>query len=256
MHLENLVVGITGAASGIGQACAVAAAAEGADVALGDIDTNGLRETAAMVTKAGRRVVTCPVDVTTDDDQAKLVNLAVGELGGLHGWVGSAGIGAGFGVLEHTRESWRKVMDVNVEGLFFGAQEAARHMVENGGGSIVTIASMYGQRAVRQRAAYCTSKAAVIMLTQVMALEFAGQSIRVNAVAPGYTDTPLFRRGLKRDNLALDRMLDRVPAGRLGSPKEMGSAVAFLLSDKASFVTGHTLTVDGGWVNNGSHEGL
>ena len=256
MHLENLVVGITGAASGIGQACAVAAAAEGADVALGDIDTNGLNETAAMVTKAGRRAVTCPVDVTTDDDQAKLVNLAVGELGGLHGWVGSAGIGAGFGVLEHTREAWRKVMGVNVEGLFFGAQEAARHMVENGGGSIVTIASMYGQRAVQQRAAYCTSKAAVIMLTQVMALEFADQRIRVNAVAPGYTDTPLFRRGLKRDNLALDRMLDRVPAGRLGSPKEMGSAVAFLLSDKASFVTGHTLTVDGGWVNNGSHEGL
>ena len=256
MRLENLVVGITGAASGIGQACAVAAAAEGADVALGDIDLNGLNETAAMVTKAGRRAVTCPVDVTTDDAQAKLVNLAVGELGGLHGWVGRAGIGVGFGVLEHTREAWRKVMDVNVEGLFFGAQEAARHMVENGGGSIVTIASMYGQRAVRQRAAYCTSKAAVIMLTQVMALEFAGQSIRVNAVAPGYTDTPLFRRGLKRDNLALDRMLDRVPAGRLGSPKEMGSAVTFLLSDKASFVTGHTLTVDGGWVNNGSHEGV
>ena len=254
MRLENRVIGITGGASGIGRACALAAAAEGADLALGDINADGLAEAAAEIQDAGRRVVTRLVDVTTDDDQEALVELAVKELGGLDGWVGSAGTGSGQMGLEHTRDEWRRVMDVNVDGVFFGAQAAGRHMVGNGGGSIVTLASMYGQRAVRQRAAYCTSKASVVMLTQVLALELAEHGIRVNALAPGYTDTPLFQAGKDRDSILLDRLISHVPMKRLAEPDEIAAAAMFLLSDEASFVTGHILTVDGGWVARGPRE--
>ena len=254
MRLANRVIGITGGASGIGRACALAAAAEGADLALGDINADGLAETAAEIQDAGRRVVTRLVDVTTDDDQEALVELAVNELGGLNGWVGSAGTGSGQMALEHTRTEWRRVMDVNVDGVFFGAQAAGRHMVANGGGSIVTLASMYGQRAVKQRAAYCTSKASVIMLTQVLALELAEHEIRVNALAPGYTDTPLFQAGKDRDSILLDRLISHVPMKRLAEADEIAAAAIFLLSDEASFVTGHILTVDGGWVARGPRE--
>ena len=254
MRLANRVIAITGGASGIGRACALAAAAEGADLALGDINAEGLAETAARIEDAGRRVVTRLVDVTTDDDQEALAELAVTELGGLDGWVGSAGTGSGQLALEHTRDEWRRVMAVNVEGVFFGAQAAARHMVASGNGSIVTVASMYGQRAVKQRAAYCTSKASVIMLTQVLALEVAEHGIRVNALAPGYTDTPLFRAGKERDSILVDRLISRVPFQRLADAKEIAAAAVFLLSDEASFVTGHTLTVDGGWVAHGPRD--
>ena len=254
MRLENRVIGITGGASGIGRACALAAAAEGADLALGDINADGLAETAAQIEAAGRRVVTRLVDVTTDGDQAALVELAVKELGGLDGWVGSAGTGSGQPALEHTREEWRRVMDVNVEGVFFGAQAAARSMVANGSGSIVNVASMYGQRAVKQRAAYCTSKASVVMFTQVMALELAEHGVRANALAPGYTDTPLFRAGKERDSVLVDRLTSHVPFQRLADPEEIAPAAIFLLSDEASFVTGHTLTVDGGWVAHGPRD--
>ena len=251
MRLENRVIGITGGASGIGRACALAAAAEGADLALGDINAEGLAETAARIEGAGQRVVTRLVDVTADDDQEALVALAVNNLGGLDGWVGSAGTGSGQMALEHTRDEWRRVMSVNVDGVFFGAQAAARHMVANGSGSIVTVASMYGQRAVKQRAAYCTSKASVVMLTQVMALELAEHGVRANALAPGYTDTPLFQAGKERDSILIDSLVSHVPIQRLADPTEIAAAAIFLLSDEASFITGHTLTVDGGWVANG-----
>ena len=254
MRLANRVIGITGGASGIGRACALAAAAEGADLALGDIDAEGLAKTASEIQDLGRRAVTRIVDVTTDDDQEALVELAVNELGGLDGWVGSAGTGSGQFALEHTRAEWRRVMEVNVEGVFFGAQAAGRHMVTTGSGSIVTVASMYGQRAVKQRAAYCTSKASVVMLSQVLALELAEHGVRVNALAPGYTDTPLFNIGKERDSVEIDRLISHVPFKRLAVPEEIASAAIFLLSDEAGFVTGHVLTVDGGWVAHGPRE--
>ncbi len=243
MRLKNKVIGISGAASGIGRACAVAAAVEGANVALGDIDQHGLTETARLVEETGQQAVSHLVDVTSETDQSDLVILAAAKFGGLHGWVGSAGTGSSDTVLDHSRDEWRRVMHINVEGVLFGAQAAARYMREHDGGSLVNIASMYGQRAFPLRAAYCTSKAAVIMLTQVMALELAEHNIRVNAVAPGYIDTDMIAPAPQEWR---DALLERVPCGRVGEGEDVANCVLFLASEKSDYITGATIDVNGG----------
>ena len=252
MRLVGKIAAITGGGSGIGRACALAFAQEGADVAVGDLDASRASQVADEVQAIGRKALALQIDVTEQADLDRFADGVVDQLGGLTVWVGSAGLSIGATVLDHTREDWRRLMDLNVDAVVFGAQAAARRMVPNGTGSIINISSIYGARAVRERLAYCTSKAAVIMATQVMAVELAEHGVRANAIGPGYTDTPLFRGAREEGNETVGPLLGRVPAGRLGTPEEIAAAALFLASDESSFVTGQCLFADGGWVVNGN----
>lgn len=252
MRLKKRVVAISGAGSGIGRACALAMAREGADLALADINLESVEAVSREITALGRRTLVHQVDVTAPAELARFVQRTATELGALDVWVGSAGMTNGSAALDIEPDEWRALLDVNLGGVVFGAQAAARHMVANGGGAIINLASMYGVRAVQRRIAYCTSKAAVIMATQCLAVELATHNVRVNAIGPGYTDTPMFRGGLERSGQPLDRLLEPVPMGRLGSPEEIADVAVFLASDESRFVTGHCLMADGGWSVNGS----
>jgi NAD(P)-dependent dehydrogenase (short-subunit alcohol dehydrogenase family) len=247
MRLRDRVAAIAGGGSGIGRACALAFAREGANLAIGDIDEDSAAQVVAEVEALGRRAVARRLDVREPDQLAAFVEAAARQLGGLHVWVGTAGRTLGSTVLEQTAEDWRQLMCVNLDGVFFGAQAAARHMVEHGGGSIINLTSMYGLRAVPLRVAYCTSKAAVIMATQCLAVELAEQKVRVNSIAPGYTDTPMLRGGLDRQARQVDQLLARVPMGRLASAEEIADVAVFLAADESRFVTGHCPVADGAW---------
>ncbi len=252
MRLRDRVAAVTGGGSGIGEACALAFAREGAAVAVGDLDLAAASRVAAAIEDLGQPAIAVRTDVTQQDEIDTFVDAVEARLGPLNVWVGSAGIRLVGKVLDHSREDWRRLMDVNLDAIFFSAQAAARRMVPHGRGSIINVSSMYGTRAVDDAIAYCTSKAAVIMLTQVMAIELAEHNIRVNALAPGFTDTPLFRGARARRGEGFAPLLRRVPAGRLAQPAEIADSAVFLASDESRFVTGHALLVDGGWSANGS----
>lgn len=252
MRLENQTAAISGAGSGIGQACAVAFAREGAAVYLGDINEPAVEQTAEDIRAAGGTAQAMAVDCSQPHGVRSFVKAAAAELGDLSQWLGSAGVGSGCGTLDLDAAEWARVMSINVDGVVFGSQAAAEIMIERGGGSIINIASMYGLRAVASRIAYCTSKAAVIMATQCMAVELAEYGVRANAIGPGYADTPLFNAGVRRDNVDISALLSGVPMGRLATTEEIADAAVFLASDEARFMTGHCLVVDGGWAAQGA----
>ena len=243
MRLANRVIAITGGASGIGRACALAAAAEGADLALGDINAEGLAETAARIAKAGRRVVTRLVDVTTDDDQEALAELAVTELGGLDGWVGSAGTGSGQLALEHTRDEWRRVMAVNVKGPFLCTRAVLRSMMRERWGRIINISSVVALAGNPGQSNYAAAKSGLTGFTYSVAKELAARNVTANIVAPGYISTDV------TENLPEElkqQLTNHIPLGRRGHAWEIAELVGFLCTDRASYITGQLIAVDGG----------
>ncbi|MFN8525024.1 MAG: SDR family oxidoreductase [Chloroflexota bacterium] len=249
MRLENRVAIITGGARGIGLGCARAFVREGARVVLGDRD--GAQLAVAVTELDEERAASVTIDVTSAADAERLVQKALDTWGRLDVVVNSAGISSPSTSLEETEETWRRVIDVNLTGTFFVCQAAARAMMKQGSGSIINLASMYGKRAVPNRAAYVSSKFAVVGLTESLAIEWA-PTVRVNALAPGYTDTELFRVNQQRGGTDPNALVALTPMGRLGRPADIGEAALFLASDEASWVTGHTLVVDGGWTARGA----
>jgi 2-deoxy-D-gluconate 3-dehydrogenase len=201
---------------------------------------------AQEVEALGRRALALPLDVRDRESAAAAVDAIVKAWGGLDIWVNNAGIIIRKPALELAEEDWDAVVDVDLKGVFLGAQAAARAMVERGGGKIINIASINGMIGSRTRAAYCASKAGAINLTRTLALEWATHKINVNAVAPTYIDTPLTQR-LFEDKEFLQEVLGRTPMRRLGRPEEVAAAVVFLASPASDMITGHTLVVDGGW---------
>ena len=253
MRLQDQAAAIMGGASGIGLATAHAFVREGASVALGDINIEGAERAAAALRDQGATAHAFEIDGTQVEQLPDFVAAASSKLGPLSVWVGSVGGAPPSTMMDLTPAAWRQAMALNVEAIFFGAQAAASHMIEHGGGSIINIASMYGFRAVSDYGVYCTGKAAVVMLTKCMGIELAEHNVRVNSIAPGYTKTPPVEELLEKpDGLPLDRMLARVPQGRLAMPDDIGDAILFLASNDARFMNGHCLIVDGGWTVNGS----
>jgi 2-deoxy-D-gluconate 3-dehydrogenase len=176
-----------------------------------------------------------------------MVEEAEEGLGPLHILVNNAGINLPRPALEVTEEEWDLVLDTNLKGLFFAAQAAGRRMVERRYGRIVNMASQMGFVGFYFRAAYCASKAGVVNLTRVLAVEWAPYGVTVNAVAPTFVETPM-TRGMLEDPWFREEVLRRIPLGRLADPQDVVDAVRYLASDAAAMVTGHTLLVDGGWV--------
>lgn len=247
MRFKDQGVLITGAGSGIGRETAFEFAAEGATVACADLDIKMAERTAEEVAKKGGRAHAFACDVTKPDSVTACVDAAAKKIGRLDVLLNSAGIREISPVLDLAHAEFQKVMDVNVTGTFLVSQAFGRHLVKAGkGGAIVNIASTLGVTAAPNRAAYTASKHAVVGLTKEMALELGAKGIRVTAVGPGVTRTPLTERYFQDADMAA-RIKDIHAVGRWGEAREISRAILFLASSDASFVTGTTLMVDGGW---------
>jgi len=239
---------VTGGARGIGRAIAERLARRGDDVFIGDVDGDTAAETAAELTAEGLSVRAVELDVTQVDSVRAAV-ARIDQEAPLATVVNNAGVGWVSPLLDVTADRFDSLMDVNLRGVFLVLQAAARAMVPRGRGAIVNMASTSAFTAsTTPMVPYDTSKGAVRMLTIAAARELAGSGIRVNAVAPGTVATDL-TRSLSDDPDALDELARQyIPLGRLGSAEEMANAVEFLTSEAASYVTGHVLVVDGGWL--------
>lgn len=245
-HAGRVAV-ITGAAQGIGAACARRLAADGAQVALWDVADDAGRALAAELADAGARAayVHCDVSRKTEVDAALAATLA--DFGRVDLLVSNAGIFRAADFLDVSEADWDAVIGVNLKGAFLVGQAVARQMVaQGGGGAIVQMSSVNGVMAIPTIASYNASKGGINQLTRAMALALADHRIRVNAVAPGTIATELARQAVLTSDDARLRILGRTPMKRLGEPGEVADVVAWLLSDAASYVTGEIVTVDGG----------
>jgi NAD(P)-dependent dehydrogenase (short-subunit alcohol dehydrogenase family) len=246
MKLEGKVALITGAGSGMGQSIAWLFSAEGAAVAIADVNLAGLEKTAEAIKKMGRRVLSVKADVSDPGEVEAMVDRVISDLGGIQILVNDAGIGMGAPATELTVEVWNKVVKNNLLSGFLCSQKAGRWMISHGGGAILNISSIGGIEGAPTCAAYGPSKAGIISLTRVLAVEWAKHNIRVNCIAPGAIRTPMLENTVKIGRGSEDDFRVRIPMGRIGEPEEIAKAALFLVSDDSSFITGITLPVDGG----------
>jgi 2-dehydro-3-deoxy-D-gluconate 5-dehydrogenase len=248
MRVDGKRALVTGAGSGLGRAIAVAMAEAGADCALTELPDRmeSLEPVCAEIRALGRKAVPLPLRLPDMAGIDAAVQGAAEAFGGIDILVNNAGVNIPRPALEVSEEDWDRVLDTNLKGVFFMAQRAARVMKEMGGGRIINMASQNGVVGYYRRAAYCSSKAGVVNLTRVLAIEWAPLGITVNAVGPTFIVTPL-TQSTWDDPAMREDLLKRIPLGRVGVPEDVTGAVVFLASPAASLITGHTLLVDGGW---------
>lgn len=243
--LDKKTALVTGAARGIGQAIALELAADGADLALCDVKTEWLEETAAKVKELGRRVEAYAMDVADGDAVLAAVTQAAADFGRIDVLVNNAGITRDTLLMRMTEEDWDAVLNINLKGAFLVTKAVAKTMMKQRSGAIVNIASVVGITGNAGQANYTASKAGLIALTKTTAKELGSRNVRVNAVAPGFIRTAMTE---KLSEPARDAMLRLVPLGRPGEPEDVAKAVAFLASENSAYVNGQVLTVCGGMV--------
>jgi len=242
--LSGEIAVVTGGGGAIGQAIAHRLARDGAAVAIFDVDAAAGQRVAAELTGAGHQALAVECDVRHRTQIRAAVETVVGAWGKISILVNNAGIGSRAPFLELTDDHWQRVLGVNLTGAFMTAQETARHMVRTGGGSIINMGSAAGRMAHSEQTVYATSKAGIEALTRAMAFELAPVGIRVNAIAPGTIETK-FLTGILTAEARAERVR-RIPMGRLGTPEDVASVVAFLASRDSVYVTGCVLPIDGG----------
>jgi meso-butanediol dehydrogenase/(S,S)-butanediol dehydrogenase/diacetyl reductase len=248
MRFENKRVLVTGAGSGIGQATCLAFAREGAAVAGADMNLEAAQETAQKVTAMGGKAAALQLDVTQPDFVNAVVKRTENELGGIDILVNSAGVREIVAFLELDFAEWQRVISTNLNGTFLCSQAAARQMIAQGqGGKIINLASVAGLVGVPNRAAYVSSKHAVVGLTKEMAMELAEHDIQVNAIAPGVVETGM-TAGYFDDPHVVESVRKLHPARRWAQPEEIANLILFLSSAEAHFITGATYPIDGGFM--------
>ncbi len=243
--LSGRVAAVTGANTGIGQAIALALAAAGADVAL--IGRTPATDTAERAQAMGRRAEIVSADLSTIAPVDGVVSQVVDTLGGLDILVNNAGIIRRADSLDFTEADWDAVIDTNLKSVFFLCQSAGRHMIAQGRGKIINIASMLTFQGGVRVPSYTASKSGIGGLTKLLANEWAAKGVNVNAIAPGYIATNN-TAALRADETRNRQIVERIPAGRWGAADDLGGAAVFLASSASDYVNGHVLAVDGGWL--------
>ena len=244
------VILVFGGAGGIGGEVAKRLAGHGARIVIADLDEAQSQAEAASIIADGGDAVAVMCDVTDAGLCDRAAQLTVERYGRLDGVVNCAGISKPHDSITLAPAEWARMVDIQLNGSFYVAQAGARRMWETGG-AIVFITSINAEAAFPRRAAYCSAKAGVAMLTKVLAIEWANRRIRVNAVGPAHVATAMTQRNIAAGNVSEAQINARIPLGRLAEPVDVADAVEFLLSEKAGFITGQSLYVDGGWLAYG-----
>lgn len=245
MKLENKVAIVTGAGRGIGRAIALTFAREGAKVAVADINYETASKVVEEIKGSGGEAVALKVDVADAESVEKMVREVLEKFGKIDILVNNAGIIRPSPLLETSEEDWDAVMNVNLKGVFLCSKAVVRHMIKQKSGSIINIASISGEAPELNTGAYTPSKAGVIALTSLMAMEWAKYGIRVNSISPGATWTPMEYEFYPTEEL-YKRRCETIPLGRFAQPEEIAEVALFLASDSASYITGENIRVDGG----------
>ena len=244
--LEGKVAIVTGGSKGIGREIGLVFAEAGADVVVSSrgLDSS-LEDVAEEIRTLGRRSLAVPADIRKKSDVERLVQRTVDEFGVIDILVNNAGVLLVAPFVDHSEEDWDRIMDTNLKGYYLCSQAVVKKMMEQKKGNIINMASIRSIGASRERVGYCVSKAGVVMLTRVMALEFASYNIRVNGIAPGWIKTKLNER-LWGDPNTRQQIEKEIPLGYLAEPSVIAGTALFLAADISSYITGHTIVVDGG----------
>jgi NAD(P)-dependent dehydrogenase (short-subunit alcohol dehydrogenase family) len=247
LGMKDKVAFVTGGESGIGRACAVMFAEEGASVVIAGIGEALGKETVELITAAGGNCIFVKADVRSPSELKAAVATAVEKFGRLDYAVNSAGVEVMKPFLEMTEEDWDWTNDINIKGVWSSMQVEIAAMLKTGGGAIVNISSIAGLLGFPKLAPYAASKAGVIGITKNASVEFAEQGVRVNVICPGTINTPIFQAGMTEDRANTELAASMNPMKRVGTPEELAYAAITLCSEKAGYITGITLAVDGGW---------
>ena len=246
-NLSGKVVIVTGAGRGMGYHIALALAKYGADLVVCSRTVPELETVGNEIEKLGRRVLIQKVDVRKIPEIHAMVRETVKAFGHIDILVNNAGINIPQWAVDVTEEAWDTIIDTNLKGLFFCAQAVGKVMIEQKKGKIINISSQAGSVGILYRAAYCSSKGGVNLLTKVLAIEWAKYNIKVNAIAPTFVETPLSRTMFQQKEGFREYVLGNIPLGRIGKPEDVVGAIIYLASDASDLVTGHVLLIDGGW---------